>query len=105
MGGVGVGGSVLSAFVFGRGGLGHVDGLLQRPPQVDGSLLDHLPDVFDPVLLVLDAGSLWARTDAVRTGLGSASSASYSYIHFESSLLMLLRSYCERDSCGGGIVV
>ena len=67
--------SVPSAFVFGRGGLGHVDGLLQRPPQVDGPLLDHLPDVFDPVLLVLDAGRLWAGTDAVRPALGPASPA------------------------------
>lgn len=35
-----------------------MNGLLERPPQVNGALLDHLPDVFDPVLLVLDAGGL-----------------------------------------------
>lgn len=44
--------------VLGGGRLGDVNGLLERPPQVNGALLDHLPDVFDPVLLVLDAGGL-----------------------------------------------
>lgn len=47
-----------SAFVFGCGGFGDVDGLLQSPPQVHGPLLDHLSDVFDPVLFVLDTGGL-----------------------------------------------
>lgn len=51
-----------SAFVFGRGGFGDVDGLLQSSAKVDSPLLDHLPDVFDPVLFVLDTGSL--RKDA-----------------------------------------
>lgn len=44
--------------MLGRGRLGDVNGLLERPPQVNGALLDHLPDVFDPVLLVLDARGL-----------------------------------------------
>lgn len=43
-----------SAFVSGGGGFGDVDGLLQSATQVDGSLLDDLPNVFDPVLLVVD---------------------------------------------------
>lgn len=53
-----------SAFVFGCGGFGDVDGLLQSSAQVDGALLDHLPDVLDPVLFVLDAGSLRQNTSA-----------------------------------------
>lgn len=61
-----------SALVFGCGGFGDVDGLLQSPAQVDRALLDHLSDVFDPVLLVLDAGSLRAEhVNGVRTGNGS----------------------------------
>lgn len=47
--------------VLGRGRFGDVNGLLERPPQVDGALLDHLPDVFDPVLLVLDARGLGTK--------------------------------------------
>lgn len=35
-----------------------MDGLLQGSFQVDGPLLDHLPDMLDPVLLVLDTGGL-----------------------------------------------
>ena len=35
-----------------------MDGLLERPLQVHRALLDHLADVLDPVLLVLDAGGL-----------------------------------------------
>lgn len=42
---------------------GDVNGLLERPPQVNGALLDHLPDVFDPVLLVLDARGLGREWD------------------------------------------
>lgn len=48
--------------MFGCGGFGDVDGLFQSSAQVDSALLDHLPDVFDPVLLVLDAGSLRQNT-------------------------------------------
>lgn len=50
--------TVPSALVFDCGGLGDVNGLLQGSSQVDGTLLDYLPDVFDPVLLVLYAGRL-----------------------------------------------
>lgn len=35
-----------------------MDGLLEGSPEVDGALLDHLSDVLDPVLLVLDARRL-----------------------------------------------
>lgn len=49
-----------------RGRLGDVDGLLQGALQVDRPLLYHLPDVLDPVLLVLYAGGLWGR-GCVRT--------------------------------------
>lgn len=52
-----------SAFVFGCGGFGDVDGLLQSTTQVDSPFLDHLPDVLDPVLFVLDTGSL--RRDTI----------------------------------------
>lgn len=55
--------TVPSAFVFDCGGLGDVNRLLQGSSQVDGTLLDHLPDVFDPVLLVLYAGRLRGQTD------------------------------------------
>lgn len=44
--------------VLGCGWFGNVNGLFERPPQVDGALLDHLSDVLDPVLLVLDARRL-----------------------------------------------
>lgn len=45
-----------SAFmVLHCGRFGNVNGLFERPPQVDGALLDHLSDVLDPVLLVLNA--------------------------------------------------
>lgn len=44
--------------VLGCSGFGNVDGLLESSPQVNGSLLDHFPDVLDPVLLVLNIGSL-----------------------------------------------
>lgn len=47
-----------STLVLRGGGLGNVDGLLERPLEVDGAFLDHLPYVLDPVLLVLDAGGL-----------------------------------------------
>ena len=54
--------------VLGGGCLGDVNGLLQRSSQVYGSLLDHLPDVLDPVLFVLYAGRLPL---AERVGWGS----------------------------------
>lgn len=41
-----------------RGCFGDMDGLLQGSSQVHRPLLNHLPDVLDPVLLVLDAGCL-----------------------------------------------
>lgn len=44
--------------VLGRGCFGNMNGLLECSSQVNGALLDHLPDVFDPVLLVLDARRL-----------------------------------------------
>lgn len=44
--------------VLGCGWFGNVNGLFECPPQVDGALLDHLSDVLDPVLLVLDARRL-----------------------------------------------
>lgn len=37
---------------------GDVNGLLEGSSQVNGALLNHLPDVFDPVLLVLYARRL-----------------------------------------------
>lgn len=37
---------------------GDMNGLLERPPQVNCALLDHFSDVLDPVLLVLNIGSL-----------------------------------------------
>lgn len=57
-----------SAFVFGCGGFGDVDGLLQSSAQMDSALLDHLSDVFDPVLFVLNTGSLRQNTSTGRTG-------------------------------------
>ena len=41
--------------VLGCSGFGNVNGLLECSSQVNGALLNHLPDVLDPVLLVLDA--------------------------------------------------
>lgn len=41
--------------VLGCRWFGNVNGLLERSPQVNRALLYHLPDVFDPVLLVFDA--------------------------------------------------
>lgn len=41
--------------MFRGGGFRDVDRLLQGSPQVDSSLLDDFPNVFDPVLLVLNA--------------------------------------------------
>lgn len=43
-----------SAFQLGGGGFGDVNRLFQSSTQVDGTFLDDLPDVFDPVLFVLD---------------------------------------------------
>lgn len=57
-----------SAFVFGCGGFGDVDGLLQSSAQVDSALLDHLSDVFDPVLFVLNTGSLRQNASTGQTG-------------------------------------
>lgn len=48
--------------MFSCGGFGDVNGLLQSTTQVYGSLLDDLPDVFDPVLLVLNTWSLGHNT-------------------------------------------
>lgn len=48
----------VSLVVLGGGRLRDVYGFLQSSSQVDGSLLDHLPDVFDPILLVLNARRL-----------------------------------------------
>jgi len=47
-----------SLVVLGRGRFWNMNGLLERSSQVDGALLDHLPDVLDPVLLVLNARRL-----------------------------------------------
>lgn len=55
-----------SALELGGGGFGDVDGLLQSSAQVDGPLLDDLPDVFDPVLFVLDTRSLREQRQSVR---------------------------------------
>lgn len=57
-----------SAFQLGGGGFGDVDGLFQSSTQVDGSLLDDLPDVFDPVLFVLDTRSLREQSVGVTWG-------------------------------------
>lgn len=39
-----------------------MNGLFEGPSEVNGALLDHLPDVLDPVLLVLNAGCLlWVK--------------------------------------------
>lgn len=48
----------VSLVVLGGGRLRDVYGFLQSSSQVDGSILNHLPDVFDPVLLVLNARRL-----------------------------------------------
>lgn len=63
--------------MLGRCRFGDVNRLLERPPQVNGALLDHLPDVFDPVLLVLDARGL---REAVCTRLNVAGKRSTSGI-------------------------
>lgn len=47
-----------SAFVFSCGGFRDVDGFLQSSTQVDCSLLYDFPNVFDPVLLILNTWSL-----------------------------------------------
>lgn len=52
-----------SAFEFSGGGFGDVDWFFQSATQVDSSLLDNLPNVFDPVLFVLDTWSL--RSDII----------------------------------------
>ncbi len=44
-----------SLVVLGCSCFRNMDGLLERPSQMDGALLDHFPDVLDPVLLVLNA--------------------------------------------------
>lgn len=59
-----------SAFQLGSGGFGDVDGLFQSSTQVDGSLLNDLPDVFDPVLFVLDTRSLREQRQIVRVTWG-----------------------------------
>lgn len=46
--------SLPSAFMFSCGGFRDVNGLLQSSAQMDSSLLNDLPDVFDPILLVLN---------------------------------------------------
>lgn len=48
------------------GRFGNVNGLFERTPQVDGALLDHLSDVLDPVLLVLNAGCLSSANNNVQ---------------------------------------
>ena len=53
---------VPSAFELGGGGFGDVNGLLQSSAQVDRSLLDDLPDVFDPVLFILQTRGLRHNT-------------------------------------------
>lgn len=44
--------------VLGCSCFGNMNGLLERSSQVNGALLNHLPDVLDPVLLVLNARGL-----------------------------------------------
>lgn len=44
--------------MLGCGWFGDVNGLFECAPEVNGALLDHLSDVLDPVLLVLDARRL-----------------------------------------------
>lgn len=46
-----------------------MDGLFEGPPQVDGALLDHLSDVLDPVLLVLDARRLVSISNRQTLGI------------------------------------
>lgn len=45
------------------GWFGNMNGLFESPSQVNGALLDHLSDVLDPVLLVLNAGRLLLVND------------------------------------------
>lgn len=45
-----------------------MDGLLQSSAQVHSALLDHLSDVFDPVLFVLNTGSLGQNMSTGQTG-------------------------------------
>lgn len=49
---------VPAGLVFGCGSLWDVDRFFQRTFQVNSALLNHLTDVFYPVLLVFDAGGL-----------------------------------------------
>lgn len=49
--------------VLGCRWFGNVNGLLECSSQVNGALLYHLPDVFDPVLLVLNARRLLLVND------------------------------------------
>lgn len=51
-------GVVSATLVFGCGGFGDVDGLLQRPLQMHSALLNHFTDVLYPVLFVLNTGRL-----------------------------------------------
>lgn len=44
-----------------------MDGLFQGSAQVDGPLLDDLPDVFYPVLFVLDTRSLREQRQSVKS--------------------------------------
>lgn len=44
-----------SLVVLGCSCFWNMNGLLERSSKVNGALLDHLPDVLDPVLLVLNA--------------------------------------------------
>lgn len=49
---------VPATLVFGCGGFGDVDGLLQRALQVHSALLNHFTDVLYPVLFVFNTGRL-----------------------------------------------
>ena len=59
--------SPLAVVAWLGGGLGHVDGLLERPLQVYDPFLYHLPDVLDPLLLRLNVGCL-GRGEGAGTG-------------------------------------
>lgn len=54
--------------VLGGGCFGNMNGFFKCSSQVNGALLDHLSDVFDPVLLVLNAGCLLSAVNHCQEG-------------------------------------
>lgn len=84
--------------MFSCGGFRDVNGLLQSSTQVDSSLLDDLPNVFDPVLLVLNAWSLghnaWLRQ--IKVGFTGCSMCSC-YVSSVARCFFSAFSYTDTD--------